>query len=84
MYRLTKSGFPGSKRYRGFSGLYLLSVVRHGKQTFSASIKLSTHAYMTFIGFDTNLQKACDDGWIDHVSDRFISVKVVAGKYLTN
>ena len=53
------------------------------QQTFSASIKLSTHACLTLPCFDTNLYKACDDRRIDHVADGFISVKVVSGKYLT-
>ena len=38
---------------------------------------------MSFPGFHTNLHKAGDDGWIDNVTNGFISVKVVAGKYLT-
>ena len=50
--------------------------------TFSASIKLSSQAYMTFPGFHANLYKSCNDGWIDYVANGFIPVQIVPDECL--
>ena len=50
--------------------------------TFSASIKLSSQAYMTFPGFHANLYKSCNNGWIDYVANGFIPVQIVPDECL--
>lgn len=50
--------------------------------TVGTSIKLSTHACVTFPCFHTNLYKAGDDWGINRVTNGFISVLSVSCKYL--
>ena len=50
--------------------------------TLGATIKFRTHSWVTFRSLDTDLEKACNNCWVNRITNGFVSVKSIASKYL--